>query len=83
MEQPELRRSLGTTSAVMITVGSIIGSGIFFKPLDISRALPDPMWIFAGWTIIGLVCLCGAFAFAELVDPRRARPERKTVLHGQ
>lgn len=66
MTKTELRRSLGATSAVMITVGSIIGSGVFFKPLDISRSLPDPTWIYAGWIVIGVVCLCGAIAFAEL-----------------
>ncbi len=66
MNQPELRRSLGPVSAVMITAGSIIGSGIFFKHLDIAQSVPDPTWIFAGWAIIGLVCLCGAISFAEL-----------------
>ena len=50
----------------MITVGSVIGSGIFLKPLDISRSLPSPAWIFGAWVAIGVVCLCGALAYAEL-----------------
>jgi amino acid transporter len=66
MAHAELRRELGLTSAVMITVGSVIGSGIFLKPLDISRSLPNPAWIFALWAAIGVVCLCGALAYAEL-----------------
>lgn len=66
VKAPELRRSLGPTSAVMITVGSVIGSGIFFKPLDISQALPSPIWIYGCWVGLGLVCLCGAFAYGEL-----------------
>ncbi len=50
----------------MITVGSVIGSGIFLKPLDIARSLPSPAWIFGAWVVIGVVCLCGALAYAEL-----------------
>jgi amino acid transporter len=66
MAHAELRRELGATSAVMITVGSVIGSGIFLKPLDIARSLPSPAWIFGAWVTIGVICLCGALAYAEL-----------------
>jgi basic amino acid/polyamine antiporter, APA family len=62
----ELRRELGLTSAVSITVGSVIGSGIFLKPLDIAQSLPNPAWIYAAWLVIGVVCLCGALSYAEL-----------------
>lgn len=61
-----LARRLGLTSAIMITVGSVIGSGIFLKPLDIAKNLPDPAMIYVFWIAIGLVCLCGALAYAEL-----------------
>lgn len=61
-----LSRRLGLTSAVMITVGSVIGSGIFYKPLAISQALPSEAWIYGCWIVLGLVCLFGAFAYAEL-----------------
>jgi APA family basic amino acid/polyamine antiporter len=66
MAHAELRRELGATSAVMITVGSVIGSGIFLKPLDIARSLPSPAWIFGAWVTIGVICFCGALAYAEL-----------------
>lgn len=66
MTDGRLARRLGTTSAVMITVGSVIGSGIFLKPLAIAQALPDAGWIFACWAALGAVCLFGAFAYAEL-----------------
>lgn len=66
MSQPELRRTLGLTSAINITVGAVIGSGIFFKALDVSRNLPSEAWIFAAWIVLGIVCLFGAFAYAEL-----------------
>jgi basic amino acid/polyamine antiporter, APA family len=61
-----LRRELGLPSAVAITVGGVIGSGIFMKPLDLARSLPSEGWIHAAWIGLGLVCLCGALAYAEL-----------------
>lgn len=64
--QPTLARRLGLTSAVMITVGAVIGSGIFLKPLDVAQSLPSPLWILIAWIGIGIVCLFGAFAYAEL-----------------
>jgi APA family basic amino acid/polyamine antiporter len=61
-----LQRRLGLTSAISITVGAVIGSGIFLKPLVIAQSLPSVIWIFALWFALGMVCLCGAFAYAEL-----------------
>ena len=61
-----LQRRLGLTSAISITVGAVIGSGIFLKPLVIAQSLPSVTWIFMLWFALGIVCLCGAFAYAEL-----------------
>ena len=61
-----LQRRLGLTSAISITVGAVIGSGIFLKPLVIAQSLPSVTWIFMLWFSLGIVCLCGAFAYAEL-----------------
>ncbi len=68
MEQPsgQLQRRLGLTSAISITVGAVIGSGIFLKPLIVAQSLPDEAWIHGLWLGLGLVCLFGAFAYAEL-----------------
>jgi APA family basic amino acid/polyamine antiporter len=66
MTAEHLARRLGLTSAVMITVGSVIGSGIFLKPLDIAHALPSAAWVYGCWIALGVVCLFGAFAYAEL-----------------
>ncbi len=62
----QLQRRLGAWSAVAITVGAVIGSGIFLKPLPIAQALPSEAWIFSVWILLGGVCLCGALAYAEL-----------------
>jgi APA family basic amino acid/polyamine antiporter len=61
-----LQRRLGLTSAISITVGAVIGSGIFLKPLSVSQSLPHEAWVHVLWLGLGLVCLFGAFAYAEL-----------------
>ena len=66
MESGHLQRRLGLTSAISITVGAVIGSGIFLKPLAVAQSLPNEFWIHLLWVGLGLVCLCGAFAYAEL-----------------
>ena len=66
MTSGQLQRRLGLTSAVSITVGAVIGSGIFLKPLSIAQSLPGEGWIYLLWVGLGLVCLFGAFAYAEL-----------------
>lgn len=66
MESGQLQRRLGLVSAISITVGAVIGSGIFLKPLDVAQSLPSEAWIHALWVGLGVVCLFGAFAYAEL-----------------
>jgi len=57
---------MGLMSATMVVVGGVIGSGIFMKPLRIAQSLPDAAWIHGCWIGLGLVCLLGAFCYAEL-----------------
>lgn len=66
MSSGQLQRRLGLPSAISITVGAVIGSGIFLKPLSVAQALPSAAWIFVLWAGLGLICLFGAFAYAEL-----------------
>lgn len=61
-----LRRELGLASASLLVVGGIIGSGIFFLPGDIARALESPAWILGIWVLGGAVAIVGALPFAEL-----------------
>lgn len=65
-EAPQLLRRLGLPSAIAISVGGVIGSGIFLKPLLVAQSLPSEWWILGLWVGLGAVCLCGAFAYAEL-----------------
>jgi len=66
MQSGQLQRRLGLTSAVSITVGAVIGSGIFLKPLSVAQSLPSEAWIYLLWVGLGIVCLFGSFAYAEL-----------------
>jgi basic amino acid/polyamine antiporter, APA family len=66
MTSGQLQRRLGLTSAMSITVGAVIGSGIFLKPLVVAQALPSEAWIHVMWIGLGVTCLFGAFAYAEL-----------------
>ncbi len=66
MASGQLQRRLGLVSAISITVGAVIGSGIFLKPLAVAQALPSEAWVHVFWVGLGIVCLFGAFAYAEL-----------------
>jgi APA family basic amino acid/polyamine antiporter len=65
-QETGLRRELGLASCTLMVVGGIIGSGIFFTPAEVARALPTGTWILGVWAIGGLVALAGALAYAEL-----------------
>ena len=61
-----LRRRLGPFSATMVVVGGIIGSGIYFTPAEVARALPNGQSILLVWALGGVVALAGALTYAEL-----------------
>jgi basic amino acid/polyamine antiporter, APA family len=65
-KEGELPRVLGPFDAVMLVVGSIIGSGIFLKVSNIDSAVPSFGAIMAVWIVGGLATLCGSLSLAEL-----------------
>lgn len=71
-----LRRELGLFDAALVTVGSIIGSGIFFVPSRVAAEFPDATAILALWVVGGAVSLAGALSVAELATmyPRAGGP---------
>jgi APA family basic amino acid/polyamine antiporter len=52
--------------ATLVTVGSILGTGIFITTADIARVLPHSGLILLLWLLGGLVTLAGALTYAEL-----------------
>jgi APA family basic amino acid/polyamine antiporter len=62
----ELPRVLGPFDAVMLVVGSIIGSGIFLKVSNIDSKVGSFSAIMAVWIIGGIATLCASLSLAEL-----------------
>jgi APA family basic amino acid/polyamine antiporter len=65
-QSTELVRGLGTRDAALLTIGSVIGTGIFITTADIARVLPHPALILLVWVAGGLLTLAGALTYAEL-----------------
>lgn len=60
------REVLGLREAVAITVGIVIGAGIFKAPAMVAGLTGDPAWMFGAWLLGGLISLVGALCYAEL-----------------
>lgn len=63
---PRLARRLGAWDATLLTIGSVIGTGIFITTGDMAKVLPSAGWILAVWVVGGLLVLAGALSLAEL-----------------
>ncbi len=61
-----LVRGISLTAAVAIVMGSMIGSGIFIVPADISRRVGSPGMLLVVWIITGIVTVMGALNQGEL-----------------
>ena len=59
-------RSLGTTHAAAVVVGSMIGTGIFTTTGMLLPELGSPVLVLIVWAVAGLLALCGAAVYAEL-----------------
>ena len=57
---------LGLREAVAITVGLVIGAGIFKAPALVAGLAGGSGWMFAAWLLGALVSLAGALCYAEL-----------------
>jgi APA family basic amino acid/polyamine antiporter len=65
-QQPALVRGLGTFDGALITIGSILGTGIFITTANIASVLPHAGLILAVWVVGGLLTLAGALSYGEL-----------------
>src|SRR6185436_13945116 len=63
---PSLRRTLGARDGASLTIGAMVGTGIFLTAGDVARAVPHPTLVLAVWLIGGALTLAGALAYAEL-----------------
>ena len=61
-----LVQGMGLFSATAIVMGSMIGSGIFIVPADMSRTLGSPALLIAAWLVTAVMTLIGALSYGEL-----------------
>jgi APA family basic amino acid/polyamine antiporter len=65
-QDKELVKGLGLTSATMLVMGSMIGSGIFIVSAEISREVNSPALLIGAWMVTGFLTIVGAITYGEL-----------------
>jgi len=59
-------KGLGLTSATMLVMGSMIGSGIFIVSADIARQVDSPALLIGAWAVAGFMTIVAALSYGEL-----------------
>jgi APA family basic amino acid/polyamine antiporter len=62
----ELSRDLGVSHAAAVVAGTIIGSGIFLVPAEMTQAVGSAKLVYLAWLVGGLVSFFGALTYSEL-----------------
>jgi APA family basic amino acid/polyamine antiporter len=65
-EATTMKREIGLLDAILLVVGSMIGSGIFIVSADITRHTNSAGWLIAVWVIGGIMTLIAALSYGEL-----------------
>ena len=68
--EPQLSRDLGANHATAVVIGTIIGSGIFLVPAEMTQAVGSAKLVFLAWVVGGLLSFFGALTYAELGSMR-------------
>ncbi len=76
--QPDLPRRLGTLDATLLTIGAVVGTGVFLVPGDVAAAVPHAGLIVLVWLAGGALALAGALTLAE---PAAALPRAGGLYH--
>jgi len=62
----QLARALSLRDAIALLVGTVIGTGVFFKAAPMSQLLGSPWMVLLAWIAAGILSLAGALTYAEL-----------------
>jgi len=65
-QDKELVKGLGLTSATMLVMGSMIGSGIFIVSAEIAREVDSPALLIGAWLVTGFMTISAALCYGEL-----------------
>jgi APA family basic amino acid/polyamine antiporter len=66
LKNPQFVQGMGLFSATAIVMGSMIGSGIFIVPAEMSRTLGSPALLIAAWVVTAAMTMIGALSYGEL-----------------
>jgi APA family basic amino acid/polyamine antiporter len=65
-QETEFVKGMGLTSATMLVMGSMIGSGIYIVSADIARLTQSPGLLIMAWVVTGVMTIIGGLAYGEL-----------------
>jgi len=61
-------RELGLFDSVMVTMGVMIGSGIFIVPADMARNIGSAGWLLVAWLVAAVLTVAAALSYGELAS---------------
>jgi len=61
-----LLRALGLGSAILLVVGTVIGSGIFLTTGVMAQAIPSASLLLLAWILGGVLTIAGGLTYAEM-----------------
>ena len=67
-EEGQFKKSLNLFDSAAITMGSMIGSGIFIVSADIARNVGSPGWILVVWGLTLVMTVLAAVSYGELAS---------------
>ncbi len=68
MAEGHFKKSLNLFDSAAITMGSMIGSGIFIVSADIARNVGSPGWLLVVWGVTTLMTVLAALSYGELAS---------------
>lgn len=66
MQYLNMQKKLKLWDAIMLVMGSMIGSGIFIVSADMMRNLGSGYWMILVWVITGIMTVAAAISYGEL-----------------
>ena len=61
-----LVRAIGLGSAILIVIGSVVGSGIFLTTGGMAAIIPSASLLLTAWVLGGLLSIAGGLTYAEM-----------------
>src|SRR5215471_4163175 len=80
-QDKELVQVMGLTSATMLVIGSMIGSGIFIVSAEIGREVGSPALLIGAWVVTGIMTIVAALSYGELAAMMPRTNSQYIYLH--